>query len=78
MKTILLVTWMVWGQPPSSYQALFDSMDSCHVAGAAILQDLERIKAQRDQETARILRQPGIAGYNPGPAPAVSAVCVSQ
>ncbi len=42
MKVVLLVTWIVSGQPPSSFQVEFDSWEKCGVAHDAVLQDRER------------------------------------
>jgi len=42
-KTVLLVTWIVFGQPPSSYQVTFDSAEACDKAREAVLSDGMRL-----------------------------------
>jgi hypothetical protein len=77
---ILLVTWIVSGQPPNSYQAAFTSAAACSAARDAVLAG-QRLKAEADQvqiNAAQALGQdPAIflAGNRP---PAVTAVCVAQ
>ena len=63
MKVLLLVTWFVYAQPPSSYQVPFTSMAACAVAQAEIIKEVARLKGG---DTARIS------------APQVSAVCATQ
>jgi hypothetical protein len=71
MKVVLLVTWIVSLQPPSSYQVTFDSWEKCEAAKNAVLDD-----------RARVLKQGwGGTGYIMGPGihlPVVSAVCAAQ
>lgn len=74
---LLLVTWIVYGQPPNSYQAVFDSMEACQKARTAILQDASRMKETNDKHTAEVLKTPGIVGYNPGIPPQVSVTCAA-
>jgi hypothetical protein len=74
-KVLLLVTWIVSGQPPSSYQATFDSMDSCVVARDKILADGAEIARQSQQPPAGL---PANTLYNPGQPPRVTAVCAAQ
>jgi hypothetical protein len=45
---ILLVTWIVSGQPPSSHQATFTSAEACNAARDAVLADGRRLKAEAD------------------------------
>jgi hypothetical protein len=44
MKYLLLATWFVSSQPPSSYQATFNSAEACEVARKAVLADGQRLK----------------------------------
>src|SRR5258708_14939563 len=37
MRAILLVTWLIVGQPPNSYQVVFNSMEACTAARNAVL-----------------------------------------
>jgi hypothetical protein len=46
MKVVLLVTWIVSGQPASSYQVAFDSWQKCDVAKEAVLRDREQVRQQ--------------------------------
>jgi len=47
MKTfVLLVTWIVSGQPPSSYQTTFNSAEACELARNAVLADGQRLRAE--------------------------------
>lgn len=66
MKIILLVTWIVSGQPPGSYQVEFDGWDKCTAARDAILQDRERI-----------VDRMGLMPIGK-PFPAVSAICTAE
>jgi hypothetical protein len=64
LKTVLLVTWIVGGSPPSSYQVDFNSLETCQFAMQAIQADRLRMVVG---EAATAM--PG--GYYP----VVSAVC---
>jgi hypothetical protein len=65
MKIVLLVTWLVSGQPPSSYQVTFDSWEKCNAAKEAVLRDRDRVREQM--------------GLLPlGVFASVSAVCAAQ
>ena len=76
MNVILLVTWIIPGQPPSSYQTPFSSMETCQLARSAVLAEAVRLNAEQDKYAARIRSQPGVI-YDPPPKQ-VTAVCVSQ
>jgi hypothetical protein len=68
MKIVLLVTWIVSGQPPSSYQVEFDSWEKCEAARDAVLRD-------RDRMTKNI----GAMIMGPGTHyPVVSVVCAAK
>jgi len=71
-KVLLLVTWIVSGQPPNSYQVTLDSMDACLTARASILADAANLAAQSQKPPAGL---PAGSFYNPGAPPMVSAVC---
>jgi hypothetical protein len=62
---ILLVTWFVSGQAPSSYQTAFTSAEACNAARDAVIADGRRIKAEADQVQINAAR-------------ALGAVCVAQ
>jgi hypothetical protein len=74
MKWILLVTWIIAGQPPSNYQTIFQSGMACEGARREVLQERERLKSEQDTYVARIRSQPGIVAYDP-PPPQVTAIC---
>jgi hypothetical protein len=47
LKTfLLLVTWFVHGQQPSSYQASFTSAETCQAARTEVLKEAERLKQE--------------------------------
>jgi hypothetical protein len=78
MKALLFVTWIVYGQPPSSYQSAFTSMAACEAARQAVFNELERLRAEQDAHTARVRQAFPGAAYNPVPYHQVTAVCVAQ
>jgi hypothetical protein len=49
---LLLVTWFVTGQPPSSYQATFTSAETCAAARAGVLAEGQRLKTEFEQRAA--------------------------
>lgn len=75
---ILLVTWLIYGQHPSSYQTPFSSMETCQKARAAVLAENDRLQAEEDRRTAATRAQPGVLAYNPPIPPSVSAICAAQ
>jgi hypothetical protein len=77
MNVILLVTWLIPGQPPSNYQTPFSSMETCQVARSAVLAEAVRLNAEQDKYAARIRSQGGVVVYDPPPKQ-VTAVCVTQ
>jgi len=57
MKTfVLMMTWLVSGQPPSSYQVTFSSAEACHVARDAVLADGRRVKAEHDFKSTPLMQ----------------------
>jgi hypothetical protein len=74
-KVLLLVTWIVSGEPPNSYQATFESAAACEAAREAVLAEGKRLAIQSQQKPAGL---PANAFYNPGKPPMVSAVCAPQ
>ena len=79
---VLLVTWIVSGQPPSSYQTTFTSAEACEAARNAVLADGQRIKTDYNQRIINgaksIGQQPDVMLMMNHPAPAVTAVCAAQ
>ena len=63
---VLLVTWIVSGQPSSSYQTTFKSAEACEVAKASLVADAQRVKAEFEKRTADAAR----ATTMPPPVPA--------
>jgi len=47
------VTWIVFGQPPSSYQTTFNSAEACEVARKAVLSDRQRLKDEYYQKASQ-------------------------
>jgi hypothetical protein len=68
-------TWLVCGQPPSSYQVSFDSLDACKVARESVSAENKRLAVQSQQKPAGL---PANTFYNPGPPLMVSVVCAPQ
>ena len=78
---ILLVTWLVAGQPPNSYQTTFNSMEACEAARSAVLAEGRRIKAEFEQRVingAKSMGEPPAEVLMAMPAPSVTAVCAPQ
>jgi hypothetical protein len=46
---ILMVTWLIPGQLPQSYQVTFFSKEACVAARNAVLADDRRVKTEHDQ-----------------------------
>jgi len=75
-KVLLLVTWLVQDQPPSNYQATFDSMEACLQAQAEVIADGDRMKQGVIDHNNWLAKNS--TAYNPGIPPEVSAVCAAQ
>jgi len=70
---LLLVTWLMPGQPPSNYQVAFNSSESW----LSVINDAQRIRQNRiDQARSAFGDQMAMALELA--APSVSAVCVPQ
>jgi hypothetical protein len=69
---LLLVTWIVNGQPPSSYQATFNSMNACEIALSEVRAEAARIEIQEENYAKQIHAIAPIFG------PVVAAVCATQ
>jgi hypothetical protein len=41
---VLLVTWFIYGQPPSSYQTVFSTREACEAAKASVFADANRLR----------------------------------
>jgi hypothetical protein len=79
MKALLLVTWMVYGQPPSSYPTIFNSMEACQIAREAVLQEDERLKREVAEYNAASARGRGFGNMGTNiPGPMVTAICTPQ
>jgi hypothetical protein len=79
-RVILLVTWLVNDQPPSSYQTEFNSMAACQRARDKVLAENARLEKQEEGRTAAMeawTREHG-GFYIPGVPPSVSAICVAR
>ena len=81
MEFVLLVTWFVIGQPPSSYQIDFNSDASCEAARAQVLQEQVRLQTAWQQEYDRWSRG-GTYAVPPritnNPPPTVTVVCAAR
>jgi hypothetical protein len=72
---VLLVTWFYYGQPPTTSQTQFPTIEACIVARDDVLRDAARLKSNADAEVARLRSQGMIS--NPI-VPTVSAVCAAR
>lgn len=77
MKYILLVTWFGYGQPPSGYQAVFNSAEACATARLAVQAEAQRML---DDVKSRVAAAAQRGQYLPASAsaPTVSTVCTPQ
>ena len=69
---LLLVTWLIYNQPPVSSQSEFTSMANCEAAKSQIVAEEERLSRESDRYYARI------HAMFPGIPPKVSAICVRK
>jgi hypothetical protein len=75
--TLLLVTWLVAGQAPDSYQAQFSSSEACESARAAIIKDAARVLNQLSLPRTTPSSPPGFRTEGDRTPLVVSALCVS-
>jgi hypothetical protein len=76
--TLLLVTWIAVGQPPSSYQVPFTSSEACEAARIALMRDAQRVSNELILPNGV---PPPPEGYDvnaPARLLAVSAVCAAN
>jgi hypothetical protein len=77
---ILLVTWLIPGQPPNNYQVMFYSEEACKATRDGVLAEGRRVKAQHDKVQIDAAKD---TGENPAlylaskESPNVSAICAS-
>ena len=50
MKTLLMVTWIISGQQPSSYQTPFATMEACLAARASVTVEADRLNTEAQQK----------------------------
>jgi hypothetical protein len=74
--TLLLVTWFVAGQAPSSYHVQFGSAAACQNARAAILADAKRIAGELWVARGPPKPPPGYKVERTAAPVEVSAICV--
>jgi hypothetical protein len=65
MQAILLVTWIISGQPPSSYQTQFTTMEACEAARAAVLQEASRLTSEWQRNIAASRQPQPLGTYIP-------------
>jgi hypothetical protein len=78
---ILMLTWLISGQPPHSYQVTFFSEEACVAARDAVLADGRRVKAEHDQvqiDAAKASEVDPALFLASKEAAEVSAVCAAQ
>jgi hypothetical protein len=78
MKTLLLVTWVVVGQPPNSYQIQFASSEACENARAELAKDAERVSNRLLLPNATPAPPEGFKVESDRVPLALSAVCVAN
>lgn len=79
MKTfLLLVTWLIHGQPPSNYQVTFGSPEACEAARLQVINDAQRIRREKYDQVLRSGLGESMAALTASGSPSVSAVCVAQ
>jgi hypothetical protein len=78
---ILMVTWLIPGQPPHSYQVMFYSEEACVAARDAVFADGRRVKADHNQvqiDAAKASEVEPALFLASKQSPDVSAVCAAQ
>ncbi|MCW5737428.1 MAG: hypothetical protein KIS73_25105 [Enhydrobacter sp.] len=70
MEYILIVTWFLLDQAPTSYQVRFGSSIACAQARTELQNEEKRFKAEAQPEIVDNMEVPG------PPAPRLSALCV--
>jgi hypothetical protein len=78
---ILLVTWIVAGQPANSYQAVFSSEQACKMARVGVLVEGQRIREEFEKRAVAGATGSGVppATYlMASPPPSVAATCAKQ
>ena len=71
---ILLVTWLIPGQPPNSYQTSFASIEDCENSRAKIFQDAQRMNAESRSKWTPVVGTTVAATLDAS----VSAVCTGS
>jgi hypothetical protein len=77
---ILIVAWLIPGQPPHSYQVTFFSEEACVAARDAVLADGRRVKEENDQiqiDAAKATEVDPALFLASKQSPDVSAVCAA-
>jgi hypothetical protein len=77
---ILMVAWLIPGQPPHSYQVTFFAEKACLAARDAVLADGRRVKADQDQVQMDAAKATGVEPalfLASKQSPDVSAVCAA-
>jgi hypothetical protein len=76
---ILFVTTSLYGQPTTTSQTRFESMDACEDARIKLMTDAEN--SRRKAQAAEIMRAPPSRDQpakEPTPSPMVSAICRAE
>lgn len=77
---ILLVTWIIFGQPPTSYQVQFSDQAACDAARDKILGEAVTLRLQELQRDADIEEKLKATGglHMPSEPPRVVVVCAKK
>jgi hypothetical protein len=79
VKTVLLlVTWLMYDQPPSNYQVAFNSLEACEAARLKVINDAQRMRQDKIDQASRSGLDQHTAARLGVVSPSVSAVCVAQ
>lgn len=77
-EVVLLVTWFLGGQPPTSYTATFATMQACEAARAQLVAEEARFARQQEADNAALAAGGArfVGVYPRGPQ--LSAVCAAR
>lgn len=75
--TVLMVTWLITAQPPSSYAVEFATPQGCETARRALYADLRKMLAERDRNYAEAAQR-GFQVLMRAQPPHLSAICARK
>jgi hypothetical protein len=75
---LLLVTWLMYDQPPGNYQVTFSSLEAFEAARLKVVNDAQRVRQDKIDQALRSGLDQHTAARLGAVSPSVSAVCVAQ